>query len=187
MTFRSHITLGLIGGIALSYMPKLVPYTQEQIFGLLPLVALGAVFPDVDEPNSFIGKKMPGFSHMVSCLFGHRGFTHFLIFPVLLLLAGIYLFPNCKDYIYAFCFGVFMHQVGDMLTKSGIPSYFFPFSFGFLKHKAVLLPQILRIRTGSSIEMFIVLPLLLITLAFLFWDKYSSVISPHIGRFFHVS
>ena len=94
MTFRSHILLGVIAGYSLSYMPNIVPYSEPEIVSMLGMVALGAVFPDVDEPNSFIGKKLPIFSHAVSGLFGHRGFTHFLIFPVLLLLAGLYFFPS---------------------------------------------------------------------------------------------
>ena len=182
MTFRSHILLGVIAGYSLSYMPNIVPYSEAEIFSMLGIVALGAVAPDVDEPNSYIGKKLPIFSHFVSGLFGHRGFTHFLLFPILLLLGGIYFFPSYKEYIYAFCFGVFMHQVGDMLTKSGIPSYFFPFSYGSLKHKAVLLPYPLRLKTGGKVEMFIVLPLLFACLMFMLWGKYGSIITTQIGR-----
>ena len=83
MTFRSHITLGLIGGFTLTYMPNFVPYKESDIIAVLPLIALGSIFPDIDEPNSYIGKRMPGFSHIVSMLFGHRGFTHFSSYTLL--------------------------------------------------------------------------------------------------------
>lgn len=183
MTFRSHIALGLLGGFALTYAPNIVPYSESEIISVLPLIALGSVFPDIDEPNSFIGKKIPVFSHIVSSLFGHRGFTHFLLFPVILISLGLYVIPLFSLWVYAFCFGIVMHQIGDMMTKSGIPSYFFPFSYGILKHRAVLAPSFLRFRTGSGTEMFFVLPLLLSLIALVIWDKYGKFLSQQVWRF----
>ncbi len=184
MTFRSHITLGIIGGFTLTYMPNFVPYKESDIIAVLPLIALGSIFPDIDEPNSYIGKRMPGFSHIVSMLFGHRGFTHFLAFPAILCFLGVYFFPNLVFFIYAFCFGILMHQIGDMVTKSGIPKYFFPLAYGPFKNlKAVLLPQPFRFRTGGKVEMLFVLPTLLALLGLIIWDKYGEWIFAQVWRF----
>ena len=77
MLAKSHIALGLLGGLGASYL------IHDQLHNsiiLLPLVVLGSVLPDIDEPRSFIGRKFPVISHIVSLSFTHRGFTHFFIF-----------------------------------------------------------------------------------------------------------
>lgn len=168
MTFKSHIALGVIGGLTLGIVTPLKNISEFYTI-YMPLIALGSVLPDIDEPRSFIGRKLPIISHIVSLTFTHRGFTHFLICPLLIaIIAGIFL-ENYRFYVYGICFGMFMHQIGDMLTKSGIPYYFFPF-----KVDGVLLPKFLRFRTGSLIEklifIFILIPILLI----LFYTAYQN-------------
>lgn len=163
MTFKSHIALGVIGGLSLGYLTP-VSELKNYYTIVLPLIALGSVMPDIDEPRSFIGRKLPGVSHLISLTFTHRGFTHFLICPLLIaIIAGLFL-NEARFYVYALAFGMFMHQVGDMLTKSGIPYYFFPF-----KGRAVLLPKVLRFYTGGVIEriiLIIVLTPLLVLLSY---------------------
>lgn len=154
MTFKSHIALGVIGGLSLGYFTP-IGELKNYYTMMLPLVALGSIMPDIDEPRSFIGRKLPGISHLISLTFTHRGFTHFLICPLLVtIIAGLFL-NEARFYVYALAFGIFMHQVGDMLTKSGIPYYFFPF-----KGRAVLLPKALRFYTGGVIEKIILIAVL---------------------------
>lgn len=152
MLARSHITLGLLGACGLKAALPSEIIANEAFYGVaLPVILIGSVFPDIDEPRSFIGRKLPVLSHIVSLSFSHRGFTHFLIFPLLLLSLGIGVYgayPIIGIAIFALSYGIFMHQIGDMLTISGIPHYFFPLS----KKTAVLLPKPLRFRTGGSVE-----------------------------------
>lgn len=154
MTFKSHITLGVIGGLTLGYFTP-IGEIKNYYQVLMPLVALGSVMPDIDEPRSFIGRKLPIISHIISLTFTHRGFTHFLICPLLISIIGGLFLDEARFYVYALCFGMFMHQIGDMLTKSGIPYYFFPF-----KGRAVLLPKALRFYTGGAIEKIILITIL---------------------------
>lgn len=56
-----------------------------------------------------------------------------------------------------------------MLTKSGIPYYFFPF-----KIKGVLLPKFLRFKTGSLTEKIIFVFVLIPILAILIYGIYQS-------------
>lgn len=173
MLAKSHISLGLVGGI--------VAYPLAQKYGiakefyltlLLPLILLGSLLPDIDEPRSFIGRKFPLISRIFSISFSHRGFTHFLIFPSIFVVVGaIFTHPLITPIFFALAYGIFLHQIGDMLTISGIPHYFFPIS----RKKAVLLPQILRFRTGSIAEkiilIFILTPLIAISAVFIFGDS----------------
>lgn len=171
MLAKSHMALGLLGGLGVSYL------VHNQVHNgiiLLPLVVLGSILPDIDEPRSFIGRKLPLISHIVSLSFSHRGFTHFFIFPFLISLFGLALFWHYEFYAmicFAISFGILMHQIGDMLTISGIPYYFFPFS----SKKAVLLPRFLRFKTGGATEKFIFNVLLLPAIA-LFGANYLGLL-----------
>lgn len=179
MLAKSHISLGLLGGI--------VAYPLAQRFGvakefyltlLLPLVLLGSLLPDIDEPRSFIGRRFSLISRIFSVSFSHRGFTHFLIFPLIFVgLGTIFAHAIITPCLFALAYGVLLHQVGDMLTISGIPHYFFPLS----RKKAVLLPQMLRFRTGSIAEKlilaFILTPLIALTALYIGFDGDISQIT----------
>lgn len=162
MLAKSHISLGLLGGIIAYPLTEKLNITKEAYFTLLlPLVLLGSLFPDIDEPKSVIGRKLPLLSKIVSLSFSHRGFTHFLAFPLIFITLGIIIaHSTISPSLFAFAYGIFLHQVGDMLTISGIPHYFFPLS----KKRAILLPDALRFRTGSvkekAILAFILTPLI---------------------------
>lgn len=45
--------------------------------------AISALVPDVDEPNSTLGRKVPIISTLINLLLGHRGLTHTLLFSAL--------------------------------------------------------------------------------------------------------
>ena len=94
-----------------------------------------------------------------------------MIFPLIFVVVGaIFAHPLITPIFFALAYGIFLHQIGDMLTISGIPHYFFPIS----RKKAVLLPQILRFRTGSIAEkiilIFVLTPLIAISAVFIFGD-----------------
>lgn len=149
MLAKSHAALGALGAIAAFPLAQYCGISREFYLTLLaPLVILGSLFPDIDEPKSFIGRKLPLLSRIVSLNFSHRGFTHFAAFPLIFLALGICLPRDLAACAFSFALGIFLHQIGDMLTVSGIPHYFFPIS----RARAVLLPQFLRFRTGSVRE-----------------------------------
>lgn len=136
---------GIVGYEALVHS---IPHKTTILF--LSGVALGALLPDIDEPQSRIGKATPFVSHAFKALFGHRGATHTLLFP-LALGVGLYFLFAAFSWNLAALFGLvagcYLHIIGDMLTKSGCPIYL-PFSS---KNKA-LLPYRLRFRTGGIID-----------------------------------
>lgn len=134
------------------------------------LFLLGCLLPDIDNPKSFLGHRIRIISLTVNKIFGHRGFTHWLIFPMLIYVVTFFSYNRYHVEILFLCFGVITHQVGDMMTNTGIDNYFFPFIFFKLRYKTVILPEKLRFKTGSNIEIFFVFPLfmLLSILMFLF-------------------
>lgn len=76
MTGSTHaaggLAVGCAVGAALARWPgDLVTIITCAIFSLL-----GALLPDIDHPDSMIGRRLPGVSHATAAAFGHRGLVH---------------------------------------------------------------------------------------------------------------
>lgn len=175
MLAKSHLSLGLVGGILIYPLSESFSITKGEYLGMiLPLVLLGSIFPDIDEPRSFIGRKFPLISRIVSLSFSHRGLTHFFIIPLIFILASLIFHSLAiSPYLFAFGYGILLHQVGDMMTISGIPYYFFPLS----SKRAVLLPKPLRFKTGGIVEKLLLILVLapLIAVLSLYFGLFGEV------------
>ncbi|PPB72709.1 metal-dependent hydrolase [Campylobacter hyointestinalis] len=161
MVHTTHVSFAISVALApittLSYFANI--NINEQVLGLFIFgISIGAIFPDIDEPNSKIGKKCIGISEIIKTLFGHRGATHYFVVPIFMTL--LLILSNTKNIMvlsisFGFITGYFLHIIGDSMTKSGINKAFWPLSnksFG-------LFPKKYRFYTNSSVERFIVLPL----------------------------
>lgn len=172
MTAKGHMILNIpIAASALylaEYFEILGGLVQLEVFIFYIASMFGAVLPDIDEPESYIGRKIPVFSNILSIFIEHRGITHYAIIP--LFLFAIAYFE--KDFItkvvfFGIAVGVFAHTVGDMLTKGGVRGYFYPF---FRSTTIALLPRFLRFYTNSITEyIFITILLSGIIYTFLFF------------------
>jgi len=125
---------------------------KELLQFIIPSILLGTAFPDIDEPESWIGRRTRGISDLIKIIFGHRGITHTLIFILVftLILIAINIFYGEKHFflsIFGFAFGMLGHIIGDAHTKSGI-MLFYPFS----KKRYYVLPKFLRFKTGGIKE-----------------------------------
>ena len=139
MTYVTHTSFAISLGLApIVLMPDLI--TMKELSFYLMGISFGAIFPDIDEPQSYIGRRIPILPRIIKSIFGHRGLTHqflFFLIPLITVIAfqteikniyyGLYLF------LIATCIGMFLHQVGDMLSgsknfKGGIRDYFYPFT-----------------------------------------------------------
>ncbi|MDI2587548.1 metal-dependent hydrolase [Psychrobacillus sp. NEAU-3TGS] len=113
MTGKTHI----IGGITAS-----LAFAQTSNYETVLLVGagvVGALIPDICHGGSKIGRKLPLLSKIISTLFGHRSFTHSLLF---LFLIGILLnsFVTNESIIAGILVGMVSHYILDMATKNGI-------------------------------------------------------------------
>lgn len=97
--------------------------------------ALGSLIPDIDEPNSIVGKKVKLLSKGFKAIFGHRGIIHT---PFMLILICIGLFFGLKkipeEFLHLctysaifFVIGYLSHLILDYMTPQGI-MIFYPFS-----------------------------------------------------------
>lgn len=133
MTVKGHILLSLpLATIINSSI-------QEYYFGIklnefyliLFYIGLfiGTIFPDIDEPESYIGRKFPIFSNLLSIFVEHRGVTHLLFIPILILFINYYFVDDIhsKIVIYAFAIGIFCHDCGIYLQKEELEDFFILF------------------------------------------------------------
>lgn len=155
MTFKGHLLLAMAGGLLTC---NYIDSPEYYLIG----VAAGSILPDIDEPESYIGRRFFVLSELLK-LFGleHRTITHYFIIPLFIFIAT-YLFvgdPIFTPLLYGLAFGILMHDVGDMLTKGGIKGFFFPL---FPTKRIALLPEPLRFYTGSVMEYLIIVILLIL-------------------------
>src|SRR5699024_12158472 len=103
---------------------------------------------------SRLGKNLPILSRLINFVFGHRSFTHSLVFLILTAFLVDYFFPNDALKI-GLLAGMISHYILGMGTKSGI-RLFFPM------HSKVICTLITR--TGSLAEKLIFSLLVLVSL-----------------------
>jgi inner membrane protein len=123
MTVKSHTTLSVMPLFIALKNNIILPHDNPQLIAIAFIGTLiGAILPDIDEPNSFIGHKFIFFSEPLKMLgIKHRSYTHSLFFPLVIALFGTF-----HPIFYFIAFGSFMHTMEDMITNSGV-YLFYPF------------------------------------------------------------
>lgn len=93
------------------------------IFGLLLCVVIGALVPDIDHPNSKLGRHMPKwFTDYIP----HRTFTHsLLLYLPIILLISLFLPKNIAfTYINALLIGACLHIIEDYFSVESIHLFY---------------------------------------------------------------
>lgn len=136
MTGKTHILGGIAASLAYAHI------ANESPLMLVGAGIVGAILPDICHSGSLIGRKIPLLSKVINAIFGHRTFTHSLLFLVLIVLLMNSLFPN--DIVkMGLLVGIISHYVLDMATRNGI-KLFFPLKM------TVRFP--ITTKTGSKVE-----------------------------------
>lgn len=76
------------------------------------------LLPDIDLPESKLGKKIWPFSLIINIFFGHRGILHSIFIPLAFVIIGYIV--NLPWIGIALAGGYIVHLCMDMLTPSGI-------------------------------------------------------------------
>ena len=110
MLFKTHLAFGfLISLFAIDYFQP----ANQLLFAFILLFA--SAFPDIDHPNSKLGKKF----RPISYLFEHRGFFH-SFFGIALFTFTTYLISGSFLYSTAFLLGYASHILADAISDAGI-------------------------------------------------------------------
>lgn len=122
MTGKTHVALGTAFMIAMT-----VKYPQgTEVLGMsvIPAVSLltisaGSYGPDIDIKQSHLGKKYKFLSKHLK----HRGITHTLLVPAVLLAAmiAVQAIPVLPSLIFGFLMGWVTHILADLCNRKGVP------------------------------------------------------------------
>lgn len=126
MMAATHVVTGVVTALGAALVSKAsLPEAGILLAGGL----LGCLLPDIDHPQSWLGRRLPFLSLPIAALFGHRGITHSLIAVVAVLLSLLAAVSNLLDdehvraslLALGIALGYGSHLLGDWLTPSGIP------------------------------------------------------------------
>ncbi|MFJ8260440.1 metal-dependent hydrolase [Rummeliibacillus sp. NPDC094406] len=136
MTGNTHIIGGIAAGLALVQVSN---YDSLVVVGAS---IAGSLLPDICHGGSKIGRTFPFISKIVNTLFGHRSFTHSLLFLFLMAMFMNKYISN-ESITAGLLTGMVSHYILDMATKKGI-KLLFPLDIN------VRFP--ITTRTGSKVE-----------------------------------
>lgn len=150
MTGKTHIVGGIAASLAFAQISNYDPVI------LVGAGVIGALIPDICHGGSTIGRKLPIISKVVHILFGHRSFTHSMLF---LLLMGVLLNSVVinESVVAGVLVGMVSHFILDMATKNGI-KLLYPLKI------TVRFP--LTTRTGGMVEYIVFAALSLLSVYF---------------------
>lgn len=112
MNYSVHVTVGTATGIGVCIAARQMGYNLSPILVIIPAY-IGAALPDIDHPKSHLGRRLKLVSRFVNKAFGHRGFTHSLLFCTLV---GWFLYNVNQSIGIGAFFGILSHILLDMLT-----------------------------------------------------------------------
>lgn len=138
MTGKTHASCGLLVGVCLS---QEYGVSIETVI-IISASVIGSLIPDICHTKSTIGRKLPIISHLINFVFGHRTFTHSLLFMIILYIAlSVIGVPTA--YTVAFITGVASHILLDFMTTTGV-SIFYPVKERFSSP--------ISVRTGGIVD-----------------------------------
>ncbi|MDP2788081.1 MAG: metal-dependent hydrolase [Pseudomonadota bacterium] len=121
----THAATGVFIGLGIA---RLTHAPHAMTLAMLAGGFAGSLLPDIDHPQSWLGRRIPFVSIPLSLLIGHRGATHSAM-VLFLTLAGALAFAGTAGasggllaaFSGALCAGYASHLAADWLTPSGIP------------------------------------------------------------------
>lgn len=115
MMARSHVVVGVAAWIAVAPLLHLPP---ADLPGTV-LAVLGALLPDIDHPQSWVGRRTRPVSTALAAVLGHRGVTHSAV--AVIVLAAALLYGGYRHAtVAALAIGYLSHLAADMLTPRGL-------------------------------------------------------------------
>lgn len=119
LRYHTHIVTSLAIGAGIASQTSL-SFTMSYAVGII----IGSLLPDIDEPNSYVGRRSLGMSNKVKQAFGHRGMTHSII--IWAIIAAVLLSESHSLFFYGFIIGYLLHIIEDFFSVQGVP-LFWPF------------------------------------------------------------
>lgn len=110
-SYYEHLAVGIFTGFALDYF--LLDFNLVETVLFYPALLLGALYPDIDYPDSYLGHKLGFVSRSIFEYFRHRIFTHSLLLMTSTFFV-IVLFWGINSLLAGFTVGFLTHILGDL-------------------------------------------------------------------------
>ena len=120
MRGKTHLLFAILLGIF--YLDSFRFSGNKLIFFVA--IGLAGLIPDIDHPNSILGRKLKPISIIIHILFGHRKLFHSIFFIIGVSLLAYLFVPF---YLIPILIGLVSHIILDMISKEGI-ILFYPFN-----------------------------------------------------------
>lgn len=115
MMAKSHVVVGIAAWFVAAPLLHRAPLDPID----LGLAIAGSLLPDIDHPQSWVGRRTRPVSTVIARSLGHRGITHSAI-AVGGLVAALLWAGQRRDAVTALAIGYLSHLAADMLTPRGL-------------------------------------------------------------------
>ena len=158
MNGKEHIFFGLASSVTVvSIITKYggtVPVTNLGV--VMASAALGSLLPDIDTPDSTLGRLIKPVSYAINNKFGHRTITHDILAAIIAFIVSFFV---GNQIFFGIMLGILSHLFLDGLTRSGVTfNYLYNAQF-FMdgcsssgKGIVHLLPKFLRCYSGGFVS-----------------------------------
>ncbi|MCO4329968.1 metal-dependent hydrolase [Staphylococcus hyicus] len=116
MTGKTHSSAGLLIGAMVATHFELDVF--ETVTAIV-IAGIASIFPDICHTKSKIGQRLKFVSFIIKHLFGHRTFTHSLLF-ISICYYLLTLIQTPLYYMISIICGMLSHVILDMLTPRGV-------------------------------------------------------------------
>lgn len=108
-----HLFGSLLIALGLDYFLLSFTFNETILFYLF--IALGALLPDMDTPESSIGKYLRPLSDIINIVFGHRKLFHSMLFWTVIYIVVTFMSNGVTVIPTALMIGITLHILGDMI------------------------------------------------------------------------
>ena len=126
-SYKGHLKGGLATGMGLLLFAESLGLSPLSFTGILQLsisCLAGSLLPDIDHPQSILGRRLPFISKPIHKCFGHRSFTHSIGFLCMVLfLPTVFNYPLIGV---GLCAGTLSHIVLDFACIGSGVAFLYP-------------------------------------------------------------
>lgn len=126
-SYKGHLKGGIVASAAAIFCAfkfHMTPTHITDLFILMGSTLLGSLLPDIDHPQSVLGRRLQIISVPLHRQFGHRSLTHSIFF-----LLGAFLIPyyfGLDALAWGLSVGIFSHILLDLLCVGSGVAFLYP-------------------------------------------------------------
>lgn len=110
-SYFEHLVFAIFVGVGLDYL--ILDFTLKEMVLFYPALLLGALYPDIDHPKSFLGRRFDFISKPINECYGHRTIAHSLFLMTVIFFIAV-LFWGVHPALAGFTVGFLTHVLGDL-------------------------------------------------------------------------